>query len=191
MRERDARGRKSMEALHAALLDLVQELPLERITVDQIIAQANVGRATFYRHYATKEALVEEIATEQIDRLVELALPRLSLVDTSASSMEVARYVDEHRRLWSVLLTGGAEAVMRRRFAHLAQARAISMDAGEAHDLPVDLSIVWGVAGTVEILAWWLRQIDPISVAQIAEYLERLTVLPVLPQRQARRYSDI
>src|SRR4051794_5297767 len=55
MRERDARGRKTMQALHEALIDLIKEQPLERITVDAIVERANIGRATFYRHYATKE----------------------------------------------------------------------------------------------------------------------------------------
>lgn len=181
MRERDARGRKSMEALHAALIDLIQDQPLERITIDAIVDRAGISRATFYRHYATKEELVDEIGTEQIDRLLDMALPRFSRSDTYASSLAVADYVDGNRRLWSVLLTGGAEGVMRRRFAHLAQTRGAERNREEPGDLPIDLCAAWGMAGTIEILAWWLRQETPIAVAQVAQYLERLTVLPALP----------
>lgn len=180
MRERDARGRKTMHALHAALIHLIQDQPLERITIDNIVEQAGISRATFYRHYASKEQLVEEIGTEEIDRLLEMALPRFSRVDTSAGSRAVANYVNENRRLWSVLLTGGAEGVMRRRFAHLAQTRGQQMDDGTTHELPIDLCAAWGMAGTVEILAWWLRQEQPIPISTVAQYLERLTVLPAI-----------
>lgn len=181
MRVRDPRGRKTMRALHEALIDLIQEHPLERITIDNIIDRAKIGRATFYRHYATKEELVEEIGTEQIDRLLDMALPRFSRADTLAGSLAVAEYVNENRRLWNVLLTGGAEGVMRRRFAHLAHMRGALIDDDGMADLPLDLCAAWGMAGTVEILAWWLRQDDPIPVTQVAQYLERLTVLPALP----------
>ena len=141
-----------------------------------------MSRATFYRHYSTKEQLVDEIGSDEIDRLLDIALPRFSRTDTLAGSLEVAHYVSENRRLWSVLLTGGAEGVMRRRFAHLAQIRGALLDDGDVADLPLDLCAAWGMAGTVEILAWWLRQEDPVPLMQVAQYLERLTVRPALPE---------
>lgn len=183
MRVRDARGRKTMRALHHALIHLIQDQPLERITIDMIVAQAGNSRATFYRHYATREELVEEIGAEQIDRLLDIALHRFSKTDTLAGSLAVAEYVDENRRLWSVLLTGGAEGVMRRRFAHLAQTRGEMLDEGNASEFPLDLCAVWGMAGTVEILAWWLRQEEPIPVLLVAQYLEKLTVLPAISKK--------
>lgn len=181
MRLRDARGWKTMCALHEAVIDLIQDQPLERLTIDNIVERAGVSRATFYRHYSTKEQLVEEIGTDQIDRLLDIALPRFSRTDTLAGSLAVAEYVNENRRLWSVLLTGGAEGVMRRRFAHLAQTRGALLDDGNVANLPLDLCAAWGMAGTVEILAWWLRQELPIPIDQVAHYLERLTVRPALP----------
>lgn len=182
MRQRDARGLKTMRALHDALVDLIQDRPLERLTVDSIVLRAGVSRATFYRHYSTKEQLVDEIGSDEIDRLLDIALPRFSRTDTLAGSLAVAHYVSENRRLWSVLLTGGAEGVMRRRFAHLAQIRGALLDDGDVADLPLDLCAAWGMAGTVEILAWWLRQEDPVPLMQLAQYLERLTVRPALPE---------
>jgi AcrR family transcriptional regulator len=182
MRQRDARGLKTMRALHDALVDLIQDRPLERLTVDSIVLRAGVSRATFYRHYSTKEQLVDEIGSDEIDRLLDIALPRVSRTDTLAGSLAVAHYVSENRRLWSVLLTGGAEGVMRRRFAHLAQIRGALLDDGDVADLPLDLCAAWGMAGTVEILAWWLRQEDPVPLMQVAQYLERLTVRPALPE---------
>ncbi len=182
MRLRDARGWKTMRALHEAVIDLIQDRPLERLTIDNIVERARVSRATFYRHYSTKEQLVEEIGTDEIDRLLDIVLPCFSRSDPHASSLAVAKYVHENRRLWSVLLTGGAEGVMRRRFAHLAQTRGALMDKGNVAHLPLDLCAAWGMAGTVEILAWWLRQECPVSVDEVASYLERLTVRPALPE---------
>lgn len=181
MRQRNPRGRKTMHALHEAALELIEELPIEKITVDLIVGRAGIGKATFYRHYATKEDLIDEIATDEIDRLVALSLPLLSLPDTLPSSLEVARYVDERRHLWKVLLTGGAGGTMRQRLTHLAKVRGTKAAPTFSADLPLDLCAVWGVAATAEILAWWLRQENPAPVEVLAGYLDRLAVRPAMP----------
>jgi predicted signal transduction protein with EAL and GGDEF domain len=48
--------------------------------------------------------------------------------------------------------------------------------------LPGDLSVVFSVAATIEILAWWLKQNEPPSVKRMAEILDRLVVIPSLAQ---------
>ena len=40
------------------LLDLMQEKPFEEITVSDIVQRAEVGRASFYRHFDSKEAVM-------------------------------------------------------------------------------------------------------------------------------------
>lgn len=180
MRARDTRGRRSMDALLRALLELLDECSFEKITVEDIAARAGIGRSTFYRHFASKDSLMEAIAKTEIEQLVDLAVPLLDGPETLASSLQVARYVDQHRSLWSILLTGGAAAVMRQRFVELAQLRGASHTRHSDVSIPLDLGTVWGVAATIEILAWWLRQPEVVSVEQVAEFLDRLAVRPAL-----------
>ncbi|HEX7854817.1 MAG TPA: helix-turn-helix domain-containing protein [Sphingobium sp.] len=180
IRARDARARRTMQLLHEAFLSLVETTTVDRITVDDIVERAGIGRSTFYRHFETKEALIDEIATTEIEHLVDLAFPLMNAADTRSACRALAGYVDEHRRLWNVLLTGGASAIMRETFIRLASARAATSLDGFAPVLPVELGVVAGVGATIEILAWWLRQPDPVSVEQAAEYLDRLTVRPAL-----------
>lgn len=185
MRARDARARRTMQLLHEALFSLIEIKSFDKITVDDIVERAGVGRSTFYRHFETKEALIDEIATAEIERLVDLTFPLLRAVDSRPSCIALASYVDERRNLWSVLLTGGASAIMRDTFIKLASARAPTSLEGFEPSLPIDLGVVSGVGATIEILAWWLRQVDPVSIEQIAEYLDRLTVRPALERPQA------
>jgi AcrR family transcriptional regulator len=154
----------------------VESRSLDRITIDDIVERAGIGRSTFYRHFETEEGLVEEIATTEIERLVDLAFPLLDAAGSRAACRALADYVDSHRNLWSVLLTGGASAVMRETFIRLASARAPNSIHGFEPHIPVELGVVSGVGATIEILAWWLRQADPVSVDQMAEYLDRLTL---------------
>lgn len=187
MRARDARGRKTMALVHAALIDLVEEQPFERITVDDIIRRAGVGRSTFYRHYADKDALLEEVANAEITHFAALAIPIMDTTDSLPECRRVVAHVGEHRKLWNVLLTGSAAGVMRQKMFELSvpepnSPRGIVADG----DVPVDLSIRWGVAAAVEVLSWWVKNPERATVEQVAGYLNRLAVRPALDMPRNR-----
>ena len=60
----DRRQRKSREAIFRALTDLLSKKEFHQITVGQIIEAADVGRATFYAHFETKEYLLKAFCDE-------------------------------------------------------------------------------------------------------------------------------
>lgn len=60
----DRRQRKSREAIFRAFTELLSEKELSRITVGEIIDRADVGRATFYAHFETKDYLLKELCEE-------------------------------------------------------------------------------------------------------------------------------
>ena len=54
----DRRVQRTRDVLHQALISLTIEKGYEVITVQDIIDRANVGRSTFYAHYAGKQDLL-------------------------------------------------------------------------------------------------------------------------------------
>ena len=60
----DRRVKKSRAAIYQAFLSLLHRKSYEAITVQEIIDLADVGRSTFYAHFETKEALLEELCQE-------------------------------------------------------------------------------------------------------------------------------
>lgn len=172
----DPRAAKSGQALRAALLALLERKPLEQITIREIAAKAGVHYATFFRHHPTKEALLDDVAADQIDRLVDLTLPVLDAVDWQASFLALANYVAAHRELWTVLLTGGAAGAMRAELLRVSQQVAIERAPRES-PVPVELATICTVTLIVEIVSWWLRQpVEAVSVAQVAKILNRLVL---------------
>ncbi len=48
----------TLERMGEALLDLMQEQPFDKITVDQITKRADVGRVTYFRNFSSKTELL-------------------------------------------------------------------------------------------------------------------------------------
>ncbi len=60
----DRRQRKTREAIFHAFTELLSEKHFMRITVGEIIERADIGRATFYLHFETKDFLLKEFCEE-------------------------------------------------------------------------------------------------------------------------------
>lgn len=60
----DRRQRKTREAIFKAFTDLLSTKKYNNITVSEIIEIADVGRATFYSHFETKDLLLNEFCKE-------------------------------------------------------------------------------------------------------------------------------
>ncbi len=60
----DRRVKKSRAAIYQAFISLLHQKSYESITVQEIIDLADVGRSTFYAHFDTKEALLEEVCQD-------------------------------------------------------------------------------------------------------------------------------
>ncbi|HAG94453.1 MULTISPECIES: TetR/AcrR family transcriptional regulator [unclassified Ketobacter] len=176
---KDARVHQTRAAIRKAFLKLLDKKPLEQITVREIASAASVGYTTFFRHHTSKEALLNEIAATEIKHLIELALPVLGTIDTRNAALAMCGYVAEHRALWSTLLTGGASNVLREEFIRLSLQVAASWN-GNNKRLPPELGVILVTSGTIELLAWWLKQKNPIAVEELAIIFDKTVVSPVV-----------
>ena len=60
----DRRQRKTREAIFKAFTELLSKNNFNQITVGEIINKADIGRATFYSHFETKDFLLKEFCEE-------------------------------------------------------------------------------------------------------------------------------
>ena len=180
----DARQVRSRKALNATMLALLEQRPFDQITIREIAGHAGIGYATFFRHYPTKEALLGDVASDEIAHLLAMTIPVLRDADSFESTLALCRYVEQHRALWSALLAGGAAAIVRNEF--IRQARGL---VGQVETpvtwLPADLGVVHGTGATFDLLAWWLGHAPEMAPDAVAPLLHRLIIAPLIGDRSA------
>lgn len=69
----DLRVRRTKTHLRRALAELMSRRTLSSIGVTEVCELAMVHRTTFYKHYADKQALFEDLLDERVDRLLTRA----------------------------------------------------------------------------------------------------------------------
>lgn len=169
-----ARAQRSIDALRAALLELIEIKPIEEITIRNITDAAGVSYPTFFRRFTRKEELLEDIAAAEVREV--LSLGRAALQDGGSGSGELlCNYVHAHRRLWRTLLTGGASGVMRSEFMRVAKEIAASRPPSNPW-LPADLALGFVTGGIIEVLTWWMNQPDDYPVSNVIKLFDALIV---------------
>src|SRR5215469_9451445 len=71
----DLRVRRTQANLREALIGLIEEKGFDAVTVGDIAERAMVNRATFYRHYPDKYALVTGIFEEAVNQIFREIAP--------------------------------------------------------------------------------------------------------------------
>ena len=66
----DRRQKRTRNAIFSAFSELLSQKSYSKITVQDIIDAADVGRTTFYAHFETKDDLVREMCTEIFDHVI-------------------------------------------------------------------------------------------------------------------------
>ena len=81
----DRRIQRSLGALRTALLELLVEKSFEQISITELTARAGLSYTTFFRHFDSKEALLNDVAASLIQDLLSLSVPLVSRAGSFAS----------------------------------------------------------------------------------------------------------
>ena len=113
----DRRQRKTREAIYQALARLLKKKSFSKITVQEIIDEADIGRTTFYSHFETKDDLLKAMCSSIFDHVLSEHLETEDTHDFSEEKRTLPKMLehilyhlsDEKEEIMGILETDSAD----------------------------------------------------------------------------------
>ena len=176
----DRRVRRTRRALAEALLALTLEREYEEVTIREIAARADIGYATFFRHYPDKDALLGDALDVVIDAVVALLTPALTSADPTAVGIALFRYASDHAALCRVLLRGRAATLLLARFGTDNPCQPAEWTPPPPPGIPAEIAAHHRIAASLALLQWWLEEGMPYPAEQMGAIYHDLVVRPTI-----------
>jgi len=151
----------------SAFVDLVLTQGYEGVTAEDISRKANVGRSTFYLHYANKEALLAESMrniSNQMAACVDGALTPIRLVP-------LLNHFREQRTVNRTFFEHPIRSLWVKNLAALIEPRVAAMTDGSRSDLPKSLTARMIAEMQIALITHWLACKPALKVESIAATL--------------------
>ncbi len=162
----DRRQRKTRTAIFDAFIRLLSEKSYDKITVEQVITAADIGRTTFYAHFETKEYLLKELCRELFEHIFETesgfsAQKHIFHCDTTGSVfVHLFRHLlqnDNHiLDLFSCESNDLFLNYFKNDLSRLVQSQLTAFSHRKAPELPEDFWIDHIASTFVQTLRWWI-----------------------------------
>ena len=175
----DRRVRRTKQRLKDALGSLIVEKGYDKITVQDLIDRADVGRSTFYAHYETKDDLL--LSWTQLAADMELHMPQ---EETDAGSimpsLALFRHLGEQHHLYRAMIgSRGIEIVIEMVHGMLLRQATSELerrpDASDQTTIPIEVRAEFLASSLLALLTWWLDNDIPYAPESMDEMYQELT----------------
>lgn len=171
----DRRVRRTRRNLGEALIVLIVERGYDRVTVQDILDRADVGRSTFYAHFRDKDALLVSSFDELRDGLRRDmdALTPGELPDDPAHPVSVVfQHAYDHRPIYRALCgrQGGnvVDGHLRSMFGALLGDHLRPHLAAAGSSLPAAIVAEFYASALIGVLTWWVNEDFPHPPREVA-----------------------
>lgn len=179
----DRRQKKTRIAIFQAFTELLKEKAYSRITVQQIIDQADIGRTTFYSHFETKDDLLKELCTDIFHHVFSKELDKEKTHDFSrvndlqSQITHILYHLQEHMAYLPGILSGESDEILMGYFkANLFHLFEASLQNAPS-DMPRDYILNHMVSDFAETIRWWSKH-KQYTPEEISNFFFRTTPLP-------------
>lgn len=172
----DRRVRRTQHRLASALIELTLEKGFDAVTIRDITERADVGYATFFRHYKDKQDLLKEVLDVVLVELVNLLRSAQPASGPDSTGVLIFRYVQEHHDVIRALL--GTYNV-RQQILKAATATTINQTGPRpGSSVPLEIASYHIVASSIALIEWWLDHDMPYPIEVMGNIYEELIARP-------------
>lgn len=184
----DRRQQKTRAAIFDAFGTLLSSKHYSKITVQDIIDQANIGRTTFYAHFETKDDLLKEMCTDLFGHVFSESLDSERTHDFSAETgnpratiTHILYHLLDHQKSIIAILTYGRSDLFLDFFRHyldeLMAAELIEKAHSKDRTIPDDFLVNHISTSFIGMLQWWIAK----DLSQTPEKLADNFMAVILP----------
>lgn len=181
--ELDRRVVKTRQIIYEAFFELMMEKQYDKITVQEIIDRANVGRSTFYSHFFSKD----EVLKSSIENMMGTFNQHLSHVidDDNRNRLipvaELFTHIQENGRLMKSLIKGNSSDLFIDKVqiclnekieAHIGS----QLTKGKEPSVPMPILINHISSSLIFLLKWWLDNKMQYTPEQMEIYFHKLVI---------------
>lgn len=202
-KDTDRRIRRTQQLLRAGLFQLIQEKGYERLSVQNIIDRANIGRATFYTHFDNKEDLLLsgfDLLKQSLrqDRRARLTSGVAIEEQAFGFSHDLLCHISEHRHLFTAMVgkTSGmtVQNALRKLILDLVKDDLeLICSERESRNCAIEAA-EFITGGLLDLILWWLSKREQLSAGDINVLFRRfaipLTRVACAPPQQERERLD-
>ncbi|MDO4541205.1 MAG: TetR/AcrR family transcriptional regulator [Bacillota bacterium] len=192
----DRRQQKTRDAIFSAFTGLLAQKNYSKITVQEIIDRANVGRTTFYAHFPTKDHLLREMCADLFDHIFSDSPGIESTHDFSLTAAtpdivitHILYHLRDSKKNIVGLLTGESSELFLGFFRdYLNQLLAGHMLVAVDEDnslLPYDFLVSHVSGAFVNLVQWWLARGLQEAPEELASYFS-MVIEPVIASITAK-----
>lgn len=183
----DLRTRYTRQVITDAFLQLLRQKPVERITVKEVCALAQINRSTFYRQYKDCFDLMEQLEQRGLELLEEL-LQATQAQGTAATMTSLLCALRDNDSLLGIMARQNQDerflyAIVGRCFRYMnTRQENMAIAANETQQNMRNAFLAAGVGG---IIQYWLRsgmQTEPGQVAAVIAALCEGAAMTAMPQ---------
>ena len=113
----DQRIRLSKQLLRNALLELLKEKHISKVSVREICERAQINRTTFYKYYGSQYELLEDIENMLIAQITEKITVDTKKQDLSI--IQILKYIDGNADLFRLLVNNDPDPMFSQKLLHL------------------------------------------------------------------------
>lgn len=177
MKQTDTRIKITKYMFHHALLDILREKPVDRVSVKELVEAAKLNRSTFYLHYSSPLDVLREIEKQFVE---EKMAKFNSYWDGAMDQGQMAAIISivlEDKELCSILMSENGDPQFLISLKHLVKDGVLDgwkKDHPDISKEKLEFLYDYVFSGSTQLILSWIRDPRGISPKEFSEFLESL-----------------
>jgi len=181
-KKKDRRVQRTRENLYKALGDLMKVKKYSKITIQDIIDEANIGRSTFYAHFETKDDLMfsrTEVYLDMLNVYIYKLIEQSSEEGRLISIEELFDHIKEQKSTIRTVFYSDDMSFFQRRAKEYWHDAIFSYIEGRSNndlekELPIDILVNHITNTLISMMELWINEKLDYSAHEMDQFFQKL-----------------